>query len=444
MRDLNTLRQAAHGLLIIGLAFSVGCAGGTGNDGATGPGGDKSDSGWLASDSYEVGALVEGVVRHAATGEWSELETDEALQAKLVDLQLKFIKTTAERQGWRFNQLADTVEVSDVSVDENGVTITYTAVVDLLGRLNGRLPTLQDIEPRIFMATVPMVPDGFTHSEMSACSVVDGSHSVRDYNFHYYFAPDKEGCTLEMNEALLEITNVFERPTVYPEYDRLLQPLESGGLGFHAALVPNRGDHDPLSRFQAHADMLERDLGLTGVDQDGGLYRRYTWENDGATIIIDLFNPTELPWMGSFASSFREKLGTYTLVHYNGHSSYGSKHLLDEPEAFSDAYQIIMIHSCQSYAYYTRQVFRAKATFQDPSGFGLADVIATGKSSYPNGSPRTLRVLFIALMKGLGASVAGRPENAPTWLEIADDMTRATSGDILYGIAGVRTNQWQP
>jgi len=445
MRIFRALNHNIHSWAIAGLALTlmVGCAGDGGPNGGS-LDGNKTDSGWMAADSYEVGAIVEGIVRHRATGDWADLETDEALQTKLIDLQLKFIKTTAERRGWRFNQLADTVEIRDIQVDGFTVTLTYTAVVDMLGRLDGDLPELSDIDPRIFMATVPVVPDGFTGLEMNACSVVDSGHSVRDYNFHYYFAPDMPGCDLEMNEALIEITQVFERPIVYPEYDRLLQPLEDGGTGFYAALVPNRGDYDPLSRFQAHADMLERDLGLEGVEQDGGAYRRYRWENGGVTIIIDLYNPTELPWMSSFASSFREKLGTYTLVHYNGHSSYGSKHLLDEPEAYSDAYQIIMLHSCQSYAYYTRQVFRAKATFEDPSGFDLADVIATGKSSYPSGSPRTLRELFLSLMKGLASVRAGRSEDAPTWLEIVDDMRSSTSGDILYGVAGVRTNSWQP
>ena len=102
------------------------------------------------------------------------------------------------------------------------------------------------------------------------------------------------------------------------------------------------------------------------------------------------------------------------------------------------------MHSCQSYAYYTRQVFRAKATEEDPSGFALADIVATGKSSYPSGSPPTLRVLLSNLLDGMAAIQRDEPDQAPHWLAISEGMDRATWGDIMYGIAGVRTNSWQP
>ena len=103
-----------------------------------------------------------------------------------------------------------------------------------------------------------------------------------------------------------------------------------------------------------------------------------------------------------------------------------------------------MMHSCQSYAYFTRQVFRAKATSFDPSGFDLADIIATGKSSYPSGAPKTLKVLLSSLMDGMIAIQRNRAADAPDWLTIAEGMKGATWGDILYGVAGVRTNRWLP
>jgi len=448
IRDMT--RTARNTTLTIATlaALFIGCGEATvvDNTTATNAAGDggKQDSGWLGADSYEVGAVVVGVVRQALTGDWADLETDEELQLKLVDLQIKFIKTTAESHGWRFNQLADSVDVTRTSVEDGSLVMEYTAVVDLLGRFNGTLPSLDRIDPRVFTAKVPVAPTDVSFNQMRECSEVDGGHSVADYNFHYYFAPDKEGCDLETGEAVIEINHVFERPISYPEYDKLMQDLGDGKVGFYAALVPNRGDNDPLSRFKAHTDMLERDLGLTGTDSDDGTYRRFIWEKEGATIIIDVYDPTEVPWESSFAASFRERLSEYTLVHYNGHSSYGSKHLLDDPDAFTSDYQIITIHSCQSYAYYTRQVFRAKATENDPSGFAGADIMATGKSSYPAGAPPTLGVLLEALMDGMNAITRGTPEDAPDWLTIAADMKNSTWGDILYGIAGVRTNAWHP
>jgi hypothetical protein len=190
--------------------------------------------------------------------------------------------------------------------------------------------------------------------------------------------------------------------------------------------------------------MLEEEMKLEGVDSEDGAFRRYVYEKSGATMVIDLYNPTKVSWTEGFAGSFRERLSQYTLIHYNGHSSYGTKHLLDDPDSFTDSYQIIMMHSCQSYAYYARQVFRAKANEKDPSGFALADVVATGKSSFPSGSPPTVRVLLTSLMEGMAAINRGEGALAPDWLTITRRMKLATFGDIMYGVAGVRTNTWQP
>jgi hypothetical protein len=429
-------------LFIIGLALTLftGCASTLEDTNAQQ---QEKESGWIGADTYEVGGLVYGSVTHSLLGEWRDIADDETLQTRLVDLQLKFLKTAAESRGWRFNQLAESVAITDMQLSGDKVTIEYTAVIDMLGRLNGDVPKLEALDPLVFTAFVPVVPEGFSSDEMAGCAESDGSHSIRSYNFHYYFAPEKSECGIALTEATLEITEVFDRPRTYPEYDRLLQELPGDKTGFRAALVPNRGDNDPMSRFDAHAEMLEDDLGLEGTDQPDG-FRRYEWKQNGATMIIDLYDPTQVGWGSGFETSFRERLKDYTLVHYNGHSSYGSKHLLDDPDAFSPDYQIIIMHSCQSYAYYTRQVFRAKVGPNDPQGFDGADIIATGKSSYPSGAPKTLNVLLGSLMQGMDNVLNGAPENAPDWITIAEKIKASTWGDILYGLAGVRDNSWTP
>ena len=59
---------------------------------------ELKDSGWLASDSYEVNAMLTGVVRQEATGDWADLEFDESLQAKLVDQQDQVCKEHGGRK----------------------------------------------------------------------------------------------------------------------------------------------------------------------------------------------------------------------------------------------------------------------------------------------------------------------------------------------------------
>ncbi len=446
---MSLLRVPAAVLAALSLVFTLpaGCDDGTTadtNEDNTGAGG-KADSGWVGADTFEAGGTVLSLVRHPAEGEWRELATDPDVQLQLIDAQLKFVKTTAEANGWRFNQLADTVEIADVNVTDDGtVEILYEAVVDFLGRLEGRdgVPAFDDLTNTAFAALVPLDPINVAYSTMGDCSDTE-KYPISDKNFHYYFAPEAEDCELETTTADVRVTEVFEREIVWPEYDRLLGKLEGyDEPGFTAALVPNVGDSDPYSRFNVHREMLERNLGLSGVTAADDSYVRFEWIEGGVAMIIDLYDPTLVRW--DFARQFRERLGEYTLVHYNGHSSYGTKHLLDEPESFTDTYQIIMLHSCQSYAYYTRQVFRAKATDEDPSGFDLADVVATGKSSYPSGAPPTLSYLLEHLMEGMVAVNNGKPEDAPDWISIVEGMSASTWGDIMYGVAGVRSNGWKP
>ncbi|MCA9524635.1 MAG: hypothetical protein KC609_26895 [Myxococcales bacterium] len=432
--------------LLFALLVVSGCgARSTIDDPGTNPGG-KDDSGWIGADTFEVQATVRSTVRQRATGDWSGLAEDKALQLELVDNQLKFIKNSAEALGWRFNQLAESVSVTSVEIDGDEVVIVYSAEVDMLGRLprDGKVPSLEKLDPKLFSAKVPVAPIAFGYTEIANCSEGEDGHSVASYNFHYYFTPDKEGCTLPLVDAEVEITKVFDRPVTYPEYDLLMQPFDDGTVGFRAALVPNRGDEDPASRFKAHAKELEEGLGLTGETVDDGKIRRYIWKKGNVKIVIDLFDPTKLSWTEDFYANFRAQLKSYTVIHYNGHSAYGTQHLLDDPDAFSDRYQIISMHSCQSYAYYTREVFRAKATESDPSGFALADVVATGKSSYPTGAPPVIATLLDSLMTGMLAIDRGEREKAPDWISIAKQFNYVTYGDIMYGVAGVRTNSWQP
>lgn len=438
-----TAKQILSLLLVLLLASACGK---TSTGDGTGITGGKDDSGWIGADTYEVQATVHSTLRQRATGDWAGLAEDKTLQLELVDNQIKFIKNAAEALGWRFNQLAESVTVVDVKLDGEDVVIEYRAEVDMLGRLprNGKVPALETIDPQLFVAKVPAAPLAYGYSDINACSEGEDGHSVASYNFHYYFKPEKEGCTLALVDAEVQITKVFDRPVTYPEYDKLMQPFEDGTVGFRAALVPNRGDEDPASRFNAHKKELEENLGLTGERVEDDKILRYVWKQGNVKIIIDLFDPTKLSWSEDFYANFRKQLKVYTVLHYNGHSAYGTQHLLDDPDAFSDSYQIISMHSCQSYAYYSRQVFRAKATEDDPSGFALADIVATGKSSYPTGAPPVIATLLDSLMTGMLAIERGEREKAPNWIQIAKQFDTVTWGDIMYGVAGVRTNSWQP
>lgn len=402
---------------------------------------EQADTGWLGDTSYEVGASFRAKVVANAQGELADVATSDETQMSVVDAQWKYAKLQLEKQGWHLNQLADSLRIVDKQVDGRKVTLTYEAKVDIIHELRSGAdaPSLEQIEPRRFELKLPSEPTGAYARAGGKChESVHGDSPTADYNFYYYFSP-KEGCPLAMENVTLSIDQVYERKTVYPEYDQLLSGLGQGRKGFRAALVPAEGDNDPMSRFDAHKRMLERDLGLTGTRVDDDKILRFVLEKEGTEIEIDLHDPTKL----SLTPSFRAALRSYQLVFFNGHSRYGTRDFLTDRDSFSDKYQIVMMHSCRSYPYYVRQVFRGKATEADPTGWAAADVVATGESSYPTDSPRTLKPLLQGLSEGLAAVESGRATRAPSWLSMVSKMNDATSG-IMYGVAGVRTNRWKP
>lgn len=398
----------------------------------------KADSGWLSSASFEVDAVVRGTVQaDTSIYEWRDLETDPALQMHLIDLQVKYAKNETEARDFRINQLVDSVDSVEVSVEGTIVTLVYVATVDMVMEHRGELPTLDELEDRQFTVHLPLDPTN-VYSQAGMSCANDTEHTS-GYNYHYYFDPTQPDCDIPIFEAELEVVEVFPRENVYPEYDQLMRQRDDGTVGFDAAIVPARGDDDAMGRFTAHQQMLEGTFGLEGTLSEDGSFTHYEWARDGVMVIIDLYDPTQ----DYFTTSFQAALGTYDVVYYNGHSAYGTQRLLTNPEAFSDGYQIIGLHSCQSYAYYVQQAFRAKATDEDPTGEALTDFVATGRSSYASDSPDILMVLLRRLMDGIDVIHNGDPESAPSWMTIVTEMNSRVYG-INYGVAGVRNNRWQP
>ena len=211
----------------------------------------------------------------------------------------------------------------------------------------------------------------------------------------------------------------------YPEYDQLLELLPSGARGFRAAVLPGEA-------YESLKDHLESDLLLEGTQEQG--YIRYRLEGKGVAIVVDLYKS---------AYSFRSALGDYQLLFYHGHSNYGTNNYLTDRSAFSDKYQIVAMNSCRTYSYYARQLFEAKATPADPTGWAAADFVATVHSNWIAYSDATIVPLLESLLAAIEAVHRGEPHLAPDWLSILKKMD-AMDRDTLYGAAGVRTNSWRP
>lgn len=400
---------------------------------------ELDDTQWVGSNSIEVNTLFSATLAHEATGEWSDIATDEELQAELIATHISYGKKAMEKDGYWVNLMPDEILSVEVSVDGDMVSLTYQASVDMVRRVSSydETPTLEDLPKTHFEVTIPADPVDVFARAGKTCASDYGSYTLTEYKYFYYFNPNTGECELPMTTGIVDIKSVYPQPKTYPEYDRLLNDLGDGTKGFRAAILPNRGDHDPMSRFDGHKRAIERITDLS--PEDNGEFQRYRWTQEGATIVIDLYDPTQ----GWFKNTFHKALGEYQLVYYNGHSNYGHQPFLDNPDAYSDEYQILGMHSCQSYAYYVSQMVEGKKTAEDPTGFVNSDMIATGRSSYPQDSPDVMAVLLEGLMSGISVVANDKAQLAPSWQDIGKRMTNVAPS-ILYGVAGARLNEWRP
>jgi hypothetical protein len=408
----------------------------------------KADTGWVARDSFEVECVLNGKVQHRAIGEFAELATSRALQEQLIDSQVKFGKTQMKAAHYHLNQHVHQIRKISAAVEGELVTLSYEISVDMIHQkgTSDPVPTLESLEPRSFELLLPLDPIEAYATAGLKCFSDSCDCPMEDRNYFYCFQGDKEGCdaALPLAKTELKLTRVYPPArTPYPEYDRLLTSLGDDLQGFRVALLPTLGDDEDHYTFDPIKRALDG-LGLVGELSKDKTYYRYLWTRNAATIVIDLYDPAVLGNSTAFIDAFHRALGDYEMIFYGGHSQYGTRPLLSEKSWYNDRYQIVMMESCRSYAYYIRQVFRAKATDEDPSGFANADVIATGVPSTFGNVMKLIVPILSKLMDGIDAVSAGKPEQAPSWLEILDMIGGLDWADAWHGVAGARTNSWQP
>lgn len=447
---------------------------------------DKADTGYVGTRAAELEATFSGRVRvllpeRSATdleAIAAALRADprnwehRAITAQVTE-QIKYARNALRAEALNLNLEGGSPTFSAIDVVEGGLDLHYAVSVEALVKfkdLEARGLTPQDLVGRVVQPRLPLVPGGLFERVRAACATdpdaPSGTVAEADlgaHNLFYYWDPARTGCPLtdaDLVTGSYTVHSSLDAPTVYPEYDRLvadgridmvaifgqiehgvLNPYDWGFRSFNdfTRLWERRGFRRVETMPENRGHRLERTF-------PGGLVVRLT-----------MYTPV------SFADDvprdqsnevFRAAIRDNEIVYYNGHAFYGSLNVLDERTAYPEGtYQIIFMDACWSYAYYTKQIFRNRATEADPEGYALVDVFNNTEPGI-TGSEHTAVVAYEQILDGAAAVHAGRDATIYSWNNVVRYMNehaevrarqRTTHPDPeIYGVSGVSTNAWRP
>ena len=423
--------------------------------------GGKADTGYLSNVATEI----EGVYRGTVSLDVSDLEADErtglvadwesgyASTTVLID-QISFGKNQFNSDLLHVNLVDDDVSILGVTLDGDEVEVQYEMIADAVvshEELRKANVKLEDLVGGHFEALAPADPRNMTARVGRACADADENTTIEDWNYFYYFDPTKEECTIPLSTVTLDLRQVHPPVETYPEYDRLVADgkVEAvvffGAAKYDAKVDPNDWGMRAWREFEEGLDYR----GFTKSSHGEGT--RWTRTRSGLEEIVDVYGPEVL--IKGVDDIFAAQLKTKEIILYNGHSGYGSLGVLDDRDNYPEGkYQVLMMNSCWSYEYYTKQVFQNKATDDDPKGWRDADVINNTEVGWFS----NLATMSTIVLENLfaGAEYRGRSDNTDfDWTFILSQMNTAAVDAYktknlrtheIFGASGVRTNAFVP
>jgi hypothetical protein len=443
----------------------------------------KEDTAYIGSRAAELNAVFTGTVRVLVPGKTpAELATlADTIKANpsswehrditgQVTEQIKYARNALKTEKLNLNLEGGSPTFSAITVIDGGLELAYEVSVESLVKFKeleaqGLQPA--DLVGKVVESRLPLVPAGLLERISNQCATDPDAPGaevpVADlgaHNLFYYFDTSRAGCPLgdgDLVTTRYEIRSSLDAPIAFPEYDRLVADKKvTMGIVFgqieHGDLQTN--DWGFIS-FNAMTRAF-RDKGFRVTSQlEGGnghkLAKTYT---GGLVVEIEMWNPKSFADHVDRAQSnetFRSVMKRNEVFYYNGHAFYGSLTVLDERTAYpEDTYQVLFMDACWSYAYYTKQIFRNKATESDPTGYALVDVVNNTEPGI-TGSEHTAVVLYDQLFTGAAKANARQSTRLYSWNNIvkymnehAERRAEARGGDHpdpeIYGVSGARDN----
>jgi len=445
----------------------------------------KLDTGYLGSRAAEMEATFTSKLRVPLPGKSAaELQamadklkttpTDYDLRevVEAVSTHAKFARNALRAAKYQQNLEGGEPVFSTATVDGDAIVVEYTLKVESLVKykdLEAMHLTPASLVGQQIDMKLPLTIDKLHErvgvkcsSDFDAMGAAVEAADLRPDNLFYYWDPARTGCPLaaaDLSAGSYKVTSSNMQKNVYPEYDKL---VADGKI----SMVQIFGQIE-------HGDLSDSDWGwhsyndIKRILESGGFKITKTYPDKkgvrlektmpkGLKVEIDMLTPV------SFAdhvdrdvsnAAFRDAIRSHELVYYAGHAFYGSLTVLDEPTAYpQDTYQIIFMDACWSYAYYTKQVFRNKATATDPNGWALTDVVNNTEPGI-TGSERTAHELWKNVFAGADAKYGGLSTSRYSWNNLIKYMNehaqrradaRGEDNAEIYGVSGVRTNAFKP
>ncbi len=446
----------------------------------------KDDTGYVGNRAVELEATLRGRVRVMVPGKTAaELETlagelradpqswEHRDITEQVSEQVKYARNSLKAERLNLNLEGGAPTFSEITVIEGGLEIAYSLAVESLVKfkdLESQGLRASDLVGRQITARLPLVPQGLFERAGATCAtdpdtmMPPDAHDLGAHNLFYYWDPSRAGCRIgeaELVTAEYKIESSLDSPNVYPEYDQL---VADGRIDM--GVIFGQIEHGELKRND-WGFISFNDLTRAFTNKGFRIVERFP-ENRGhrlektmqgrLVVSITMYTPVgfadNVP-RDEASTRFRDAIRASEIFYYNGHAFYGSLDVLDDPSAYpAGRYQILFMDACWSYAYYTKQIFRNRATATDADGYALTDVINNTEPGI-TGSELTAAILYDNIFKGAEAVRRGRDASLYSWNNLikymndhAELRARRRSSDHpdpeIYGASGVRTNRWQP
>ncbi|MCA9664529.1 MAG: hypothetical protein KC503_03040 [Myxococcales bacterium] len=427
----------------------------------------KQDTGYYSNVAVELDGAIAGRIELADDASGRRALDDAEFRDTLVQLQLRYAKNGLKAYGLHLNLTAANADVLAPRREGGKIVFVYKIAIETIVTKAdleaGGVRSADELTGQLVRFDAPADPrEVFARAGALCASNYKTLDDLTEENYFYYFDSKKQACAqrVPLTRGAFSIRATLPKKTAYPEYDRLAADGRIDVAAYfgaaHAADDGSVSAHDAgLRAWRAFREtLLARGFAISGTADDASaMGERFVRTRASLTETVNVIGPDDLAKPHADPAVLARLIHNNEIIIYAGHAFYGSLDLLDEPSTYpKDRYQIFFMSACWTYEYYTKQIFRNKATASDPSGWTNADVVNDTEVGWFNNYAAVSRILLTNLLRG--AETGGREgERRYHWGNIVTSLNKHAFDAYtqygyrtheLFGVSGVRTNTFTP